>query len=166
MGFNYKKDTKKGKYEVQNPEKYIGNKATIYKSGWEHTVFRALDVNKYVEKWGYECIEIYYYHPVYMKWTVYFPDVYCQIVNENNVQQKILVEIKPARFCKYPTQPKRPAGSDSKTLKKYQNALKRYEINKREFVVNAAKWEAAQNWCLKHGVTWRILNEENTKGLF
>ena len=101
-----------------------------------------------------------------MKWTVYYPDIYCQVLNENNQEQKILVEIKPARFCKYPQAPKRPSGNDSKSLMKYQKALKRYEINKREYVVNMAKWEAAQNWCLKHGVQWRILNEQNTSGLF
>lgn len=166
MGFNYKKDTKKGKYQVQNVEKYVGNKATIYKSSWEQTVFHALDINKNVIKWGYECIEIYYHHPLYMKWTVYYPDVYCQIINEHNKEEKILIEIKPARFCKYPTQPKRPAGRDAKSLTKYQKSLKGYEINKREYIVNMAKWEAAQNWCIKHGVKWRILNEENTKGLF
>jgi hypothetical protein len=166
MGFNYKKDTKKGNYVVQNPEKYLGNKPTIYKSAWERTVFHALDVNQHVQKWGYECIEIYYYHPRYMKWTVYYPDIYCQVLTESNQVQKLLVEIKPARFCTYPVQPKRPASRDAKALTKYQKALKRYEINKQEFVVNSAKWTAAQNWCSKHGVLWRILNEKNTKGLF
>ena len=166
MGFSYQKDTKKGKYVVQNPEKYIGNKATIYKSAWEYKVFHALDINQYVKKWGYECIEIYYYNPVYMKWTVYYPDIYCQVLTESNNVQKLLVEIKPARFCKMPVAPKRPTKNDAKSLTKYQKALTRYQINQREFIVNAAKWEAAQNWCLKHGVQWRILNEENTKGLF
>ena len=65
-----------------------------------------------------------------------------------------------------PVAPKRPTKNDAKSLTKYQKALTRHQINQREFIVNAAKWEAAQNWCLKHGVQWRILNEENTKGLF
>jgi len=165
-GFNYAKDTKKGQYKVQNPQKYLGNKATIYKSEWERKVFHALDVNPYVEKWGYECIEIYYYNPTYLKWSVYYPDVYCQIKTESNNEQKILVEIKPARFCKMPTAPKRPTKNDAKSLTKYQKSLKRYQYSQREYMVNQAKWEAAQKWCLKHGVQWRILNEQNTKGLF
>jgi len=166
MGFSYKNDTKKDKYTLKNPSKYIGKVAPIFKSSWEEKVFYALDINPYVIEWGYECLEIYYHHPFYMKWTVYYPDIFCKIKSPDGTVRQLLIEVKPARFCKFPQQPKSPTNPDAKAMNKFRKSMQRYEINKREYSVNIAKWEAAQAWCSKHNVQWRILNESNTQGLF
>ena len=166
MGFNYKKDTIKGKYELIHPEKYIGHSIPIYKSKWEQKVFYAFDRNPYVLRWGYECIDIFYHHPFYMQFTKYLPDIFCEVVMENGKQQQFLIEIKPTKYCVMPKEPKMPKKGNAQSSQRYQKALARYEYTKRDYLVNMAKWEAAQLWCMKNNVMWRILNEDNTNGLF
>jgi len=163
---NYKKDTIKGLFRPQHPEKYLGNKLPIYKSRWEKRVFYAMDINPFIMKWGYECIEIYYHHPIFNNFTIYYPDVFCHVKNDRGKFERLLIEIKPAKMCVLPKEPKYPKNRTVKSLERYQRSVKRYQCGCRDYVVNVAKWEAAQKWCLKHGVTWRILNEDNVKGLF
>jgi hypothetical protein len=169
MGINYKKDTTKGHYKVLHPEKYLGNKPTIYKSKWELQVFHALDVNPYVLKWGYECIEIYYHHPLYMNMTVYYPDIFCHVKMDSGVVKQFLVEIKPQKYVEMPTKPTPPKNKSAQTAQsaeKYRKRMLKYQSDVRDFMVNTAKWEAAEKWCLKNNVKWRILTEKNTTNLF
>ena len=163
---NYKKDTIKSLYRLIHPKKYLGGKPPIYKSRWEKKVFYAMDINPYVLKWGYECIEIYYHHPIYQSFTVYYPDIFCRVKNERDKEEKILIEIKPAKMCVLPKQPKIPTNKTKQTWERYQRAMKRHQNACKDYVINMAKWEAAQKWCIKRGITWRILNEDNTNGLF
>jgi len=158
---NYKKDTKKGYYRLIHPEKYLGNKLPIYKSMWEKKTFYAMDINPFILKWGYECIDIYYIHPIYNKYTIYYPDIFCHVKNERGEMEQILIEIKPAKMCVPPKQVNPPKGKTNKSWERYQRSLKRFQIASRDYVVNMAKWEAAQRWCMRHKVTWRISNEEN-----
>jgi len=163
---NYKKDTKKGKYRLINPKKYLGTKYPVYKSKWEQKVFYALDRNPFVLQWGYECIEIYYHHPFYGNYTVYYPDILCHVLNERNQKETILAEIKPASMCVMPNQPKAPKNRTRQSAERYQKSLRRYQCATKDFQVNAAKWEAAQRWCMRHNVVWRLIHENNTSGLF
>jgi hypothetical protein len=165
-GFNYKTDTKKGRYDLINPAKYMGTSIPVYKSKWEQRVFFALDKNPFILRWGYECIDIFYHHPLYMQYTKYLPDIYCEVVMQNNTNQKFLIEIKPSRFCTLPKEPKMPKKGNAQASQRYQKSLMRYEQNKREYLINMCKWEAAQLWCLKNNVVWKVLNENNTNGLF
>ena len=162
---NYTKDTCKGRYKLIFPEKYIGNRPPNYKSKWEKKVFYALDVNPNVIKWGYECIEIYYHHPVYNKHTVYYPDIFCHIKNDNGKIQQILVEIKPAKMCVIPKPVTLPKNKTLKAMQTYKKSLQRHKSASIEFAINSAKWEAAQKWCIRHNVKWIVSNEKNT-GLF
>ena len=159
---NYKKDTKKGYYKPIHPEKYLGSKPPIYKSRWEQKVFYALDVNINVLKWGYECIEIYYNHPIYNNFTVYYPDIFCHIKNERGKTEQLLIEIKPAKMCIPPKQAKPPKNKTAQSWQKYQRSLKRYQSANKDYAINMAKWEAAQRWCMRHKVTWKISNEVNS----
>jgi hypothetical protein len=163
---NYKTDTNKGLYKPIHPEKYLGSRLPSYKSGWEKRVFYAMDINPFILKWGYECIEIYYHHPIFNAFTVYYPDIFCHVKNERGHEEKILIEIKPSKMCLIPKEPKPPKNKTSASWDRYQRSLKRYQGSCKDYIVNQAKWEAAQNWCLRHGVTWRILNEDNSSGLF
>ena len=52
---------------------------------------------------------------------------------------------------------------------KTNNSFKQWEAsenNLKDYMVNLAKWEAAQRWCQKNGVMWRIANENNTNNMF
>ena len=166
MAINYKKDTIKGRYDLINPTKYIGSTMPMFKSRWEQRTFYAFDRNPYVLRWGYECIDIFYHHPFYLQFTKYLPDIFCEVVMENGAHQKFLIEIKPSKFCTLPKEPKMPKKGNSQSSLRYQKSLMRYEQTKRDYLVNMAKWEAAQVWCIKNNVMWRILNEDNTNGLF
>ena len=163
---NYKTDTKKGKYTVINKNKYFGKKNPVYKSGWERQVFYMMDHNPHILKWGYETVEIYYANPLKGKFTTYYPDVYCHIKDINGQDQQFLIEIKPAKMCVMPNKPKVPKTAKGIDGQRYKKALMRYQSEVAEYMINMAKWEAAQRWCLKHKVRWLILNDANSSGLF
>ena len=40
-----------GKFEMKNPEKYIGKKTPLARSSWEFVFMRMLDEHPSVEKW-------------------------------------------------------------------------------------------------------------------
>lgn len=159
---NYKKDTKKGYYRPINPDKYMGTKPPIFKSNWEKKAFYALDVNPNVSKWGYECIEIYYNHPIFNKFTVYYPDIFCHIKNVRGKEETLLVEIKPAKMCVPPKKVQPPKNKNAKSWDRYRRSIGRYQAANREFVINRAKWDAAELWCMKHKVRWVLSNEVNS----
>lgn len=148
---DYKKDTKRGRYVVENVHKYIGNKHPIFKSTWEQRVFYMLDHNPYVKKWGYECQPLPYYNPVYRRESIYYPDIYVHVVDDNGKHTNYLIEIKPDKFTKPPTLPK---------VKTYA-AMDRYKKAKMAFAINAAKWQAAEAWCIRHKVVWMRVTEKN-----
>lgn len=167
MGINYKTDTNKGYYEIINKEKYYpSGKAPIFKSTWEAQVFRGLDINANVLAWGYEPLEIYYYSPKYLRYTVYYPDILCHIRMEGGAERKYLIEIKPAKFTVMPKKPVPPTSNDAKKWERYRKGLASFQYNMKDYMVNMAKWEAAQVWCSKNNVIWKILNEKNTVSLF
>ena len=99
MGINYKTETHQAKkpFPLVNPGKYKSSRPPMFKSGWEAEVFRAMDINPFVIEWGYEPFPIYYHHPFYMNYTIYWPDIYAHIQMDSGVQQKILAEIKPSK---------------------------------------------------------------------
>ena len=167
MGINYKTDTHKGYYEIINKAKYYpSGKVPIYKSGWELEVFHGLDINPNVLAWGYEPMPIYYYSPKYMRYTDYWPDIICHIRMDGGTERKYMIEIKPASMTVMPKKPNPPSGGDPNAWRKYQKAMATYGSKVMDFMVNTAKWEAAQVWCAKNNVFWKVLNEKNTVTLF
>jgi len=173
---NYKKDTNKGYYKITVPEKYVGDKLPMYKSSWELHTFVVFERNPNILKWGYESLPIYYFHPFYQKMTVYWPDLWCHIRGANGNEYKMLIEIKPNKFRCIPQKPKEPVRPTKQTPQNiakynkqfmtYQKSLKRYEGNMKDFAVNTSKWQAAQEWCRRNNVIWKILDEENAKNFF
>ena len=153
-------------YNLRNPAKYISPRPPVYKSGWEGDLFYALDINPYVLTWGYEAITIIYTNPLLGKPTVYYPDIFIKVRQENGNEQSYLIEVKPAEECVMPKVPIRRSSNSREDAMKYEKAMRRYKSANREFLVNMAKWAAAQKWCLSHGVAWKLLNEKNTGSLF
>lgn len=129
-----------GQYQVQNPEKYVGNKPPFYRSSWELAFCRMCDNHPNILKWANENIKIPYRHPFTGKHANYIPDFMIQYIDKNGTEHVELIEIKP---------------STQTTL---ENA--RSQKDKLSVALNAAKWTAAQEWCQRRGVKFKVINED------
>jgi len=129
-----------GKYQVQNPEKYVGNRQPTYRSSWELTFMRTCDTHPNIQKWASEAISIPYKCPITGKNTIYVPDFFIQYMDINSKMHVELIEVKP----------------QNQTLREKVGKNKNNQI---EYVRNVAKWRAAQAWCKAQGIKFRIVNE-------
>lgn len=129
-----------GKFNLKNPDKYIGGKSPTYRSSWEFAFMRMCDNNQNIKQWASEAIKIPYRNPFTGKYTIYVPDFFIVYDDKNGKQHVELVEVKPA----------------NQTLKeKVGNSTS----NKAHFVLNQAKWQAARAYCKQKGMLFRIVNE-------
>jgi hypothetical protein len=112
---NYKTDTTRGFYTLKNPNKYISSVKPVYKSGWEFKMFDLFDTHPSIIHWGYECIDIYYRHPLKGQ-SVYKPDIFIIGVDCNGNEIKYLLEIKPFKMTMLPTKPKVPTRAQSNSI--------------------------------------------------
>jgi hypothetical protein len=130
----------KGVYKVKNPEKYVGTKDPIFRSGWEHTFMMFCDNNPSIQQWASEPVKIPYRDPLTGKQTVYVPDFLINYLDKNQKKHVEIVEIKPA---------------NQQLLEK----VGKNPYNQAQYVKNLAKWEAANSWCKNQGIKFRIINE-------
>lgn len=131
----------KGKYEVINRDKYVGSKMPTFRSSWENTFCRMCDEHPSITRWGSECVKIPYMSPVDGRWHTYYPDFLIQYIDNDGKEHVELIEIKPS-------------GQST-----FENA--RSSSEKRQVVINSAKWEAATEWCNRKGIFFRVVNEEH-----
>jgi hypothetical protein len=131
-----------GVYKIRNPEKYMGSKAPIYRSGWEMTFCQFCDNNPSIQQWASEPVRIPYRDPLTGKPTVYVPDFLIMYVDKNNNKHAELVEIKPANQSMIENVGRNP-------------------YNQAQFIKNQAKWAAASNWCKNQGIQFRIVTEHD-----
>jgi len=131
-----------GKFEMKNPDKYVGTKTPTSRSSWEFVFMRMLDEHPGVQHWASESIKIPYRDPLTGKHTVYVPDFFVVYQDKNGQKRAEVVEVKPA----------------NQTLReKVGKSL----YNQEQYVKNMAKWEAANAWCKQQGVKFRIVNEDD-----
>ena len=129
-----------GRFEMKNPQKYVGKKTPLARSSWEFVFMRMLDEHPGVQNWASESIQIPYRDPLTGKHTIYVPDFFIVYVDKNNSKHAEVVEVKPA----------------NQTLReKVGNNPGRQA----EYVKNLAKWEAATAWCKQQGIKFRVVNE-------
>jgi hypothetical protein len=137
-----------GKYQVKNPEKYVGKGTPTYRSGWEFTVFNFCDNNPSILQWASESIHINYRNPFTNKNTIYVPDLFWMYVDKNGTKHAELVEIKPN---------KEVTMENARTVR-----------DKAMVALNMAKWQAAKAFCDKNGLKFRVITEHeiymNVKG--
>ena len=129
-----------GQYTVKNIEKYVGGKAPVYRSSWERAFMVMCDDHPNILKWSSEGLRIPYQHPITGKMTTYVPDFMIQYVDKTGKEHVELIEIKP---------------SSQTTM---ENA--RSKDQKVQVVINAAKWTAAQEWCQRKGIKFKVINED------
>lgn len=132
----------RGKYNLKNPEKYLGNKTPLYRSSWEFTFMKMCDENPSILKWASESVKIPYRNPFTGKYTIYVPDFLIHYIDASNKLHTELIEVKPL---------------NQTSIKE----AKKNTTNQAHVALNSAKWEAARSWCKQNGVTFRIINEND-----
>jgi len=129
-----------GKYQIQNPQKYVGNKTPTYRSSWEFAFMQFCDNNPNVLNWASEAVHINYRNPLTGKNTIYVPDFLITYQDANGQQRAELVEIKPRKET---------------TLEGARNIR-----DQASAILNMAKWEAARAWCRANNLTFRVVTED------
>jgi len=138
---------RQGLYTPRHPEKYKGNiNNIVYRSSWEYSFCQFLDNNPNIVEWGSEVVAIPYVKPTDRKVHRYFPDFYIKYKNKHGHVIQEIIEIKPEEQTRTPTMRGR----------KREQLL----VESIQYVINIAKWKAANQWCKQHGVNFRILTEK------
>ena len=131
-----------GKFNLKNPEKYMGGKTPTYRSSWEFAFMRFCDLHPSVSKWASEAIKIPYRNPLSGKQTIYVPDFFIVYVDAKGKQHVELIEVKPK----------------NQTIKEKTGKSMH---NKAHWVLNQAKWEAARAYCKQQGIRFRVVTEDD-----
>lgn len=129
-----------GKFVLKNPDKYIGTKTPTYRSSWEYAFMKFCDEHPSVTQWASEAVQIPYRNPLSGKYTIYVPDFFIAYADRTGKKIVELIEVKPA----------------NQTLKE---KVGRSRTNQAHWVVNQAKWQAANMWCKQKGIKFRVVNE-------
>lgn len=129
-----------GEYVVKNPAKYVGKNRPRYRSGWELSFMTFCDNNDAIMEWASEAISIPYRHPLTGKMTNYVPDFFIRYRDRNNHIHAEIVEIKP----------KKQSVVESKMSNRDRAIV----------AVNYCKWAAAQKWCKRAGLSFRVITED------
>lgn len=129
-----------GRFEMKNPDKYVGKKTPLARSSWEFVFMRMLDEHPGVQSWASESIQIPYRDPLTGKYTIYVPDFFIVYIDKNKQKHAEVVEVKPANQT-------------------FREAVGKNAARQAEYVKNLAKWEAATAWCKQQGIKFRVVNE-------
>lgn len=128
-------------FTPKNPEKYIGTYPIIARSSWELVFMNKCDTHPNIKQWASESIKIPYRNPITGKATIYVPDFLISYVDKYGKSRVELVEIKPVR---------------QSVMEKARGARAKAVV-----AINKAKWKAANAWCKKNGMTFRVLTERD-----
>jgi hypothetical protein len=131
-----------GKYQIQNPAKYVGNKSPTYRSGWEHTFMTFCDNNPNILQWASEAIHISYRNPLTGRNTIYVPDFLIVYNDANGQRHAEVIEVKPVKETSLQEAGRSPRAQAAAIL-------------------NMAKWEAARAWCKAQGLHFRVVTEKD-----
>jgi len=130
-----------GFYTPINPEKYIGEGKIFYRSSWERKLMEMLDTHSNIIHWASESIKIPYVNPFTNKYTVYVPDFLIIYEDKDGIRKSEIIEIKPL---------KETVLSEARTAK-----------DKAAVALNSFKWKAATEWANRHGIIFRVMNENS-----
>lgn len=140
-----------GRFCPKHPEKYKGDPTKIFwRSSWELQVMKWLDGHSSIVEWSSEETIIPYMSPIDRKYHRYFPDFKISI-NKGGLLEHYIVEVKPKAQTKPPK--KKATGKPSKA----------YVRQVETYLVNSAKFEAAQQYCEKKGYKFMLITEDNLK---
>ena len=100
------------------------------------------DHNDHILQWASESIQIPYRNPLTGKNTHYIPDFLITYQNKSGQMIAELIEIKP----------------------KKQSLMGEGKMSPRDravIAVNYAKWAMAEKWARSHGMTFRVITEDD-----
>jgi hypothetical protein len=129
-----------GKFQIKNPEKYVGKKQPTYRSAWEFVFMNFCDNNPNILQWASEAVHINYRNPLTNKNTIYVPDFLIIYTDKNGKQHGDVIEVKPK---------KETAMENARSTRDQAFVL-----------LNMAKWEAARAWCKNQGLNFRVVTED------
>lgn len=139
--------TYKGLFKPRNPNKYVGDHTNIvYRSSWECRVMHWFDINESVISWASEELVIPYISPVDNKKHRYFPDFVAKMKLSNGSIKTYVIEVKPDKQTRRPTQTKR---------------TKRFLEESVTYAINQEKWRAADIFCQQQGWEFRVVTEKD-----
>ena len=128
------------------------NSPIIYRSSYERDFIYWLENSPKVSRWGSECVGISYTNLRDGSKHIYYPDYIMEIFKDQNNPSlgtdMVLVEIKPYNQTKAPD-PTIPKDS--------------YAWN--EYIRNISKWRAAQEFCKKNNMFFKIFTEHTISRL-
>ena len=137
----------KGKYNPQNPQKYMGDPTNIiYRSLWERKFMVFCDNQDSVLEWGSEEVVVPYISPFDNKRHRYFVDFIVTLKKKNGLKETLLIEVKPKKQCVAP--------------EKKKKKTKSYLCDVKNWGINSAKWKAAQEYAENRGWKFKILTED------
>ena len=139
----------KGKYKVKNREKYVGAVDNVqYRSSWERRFMVYCDVTQSkIVRWSSEELILPYRSPVDGKIHRYFPDFFIKYRDALGKMRNVVIEVKPAKQLKMPKK------NPKKRTKSWA-----YEVQ--TYVVNQAKFKAAEAYCADRKYEFRIMTEK------
>lgn len=138
MSFKFAKDF----YKIKNPQKYIGTKNPLYRSSWEMTFMMFCDNNPSIQEWASEPVRIPYRDPLTGKSTVYVPDFLISYIDKNQQKHVELIEIKPKNQT-------------------FLENVGKDQYDQAQYIKNQAKWAAANQWCKKQGIKFRVISSSD-----
>ena len=137
-----------GRFKPKNYKKYKGDPTNVfYRSLWERRFMVYCDNNPNILEWGSEEIIIPYKSPLDKKVHRYFPDFFIKYKNSSGKIIREIIEVKPKRHLSPPKEPKRKT--------------KRYLGEVNTYIINQAKFKAAEEFCKDRKLGFRILTEEH-----
>jgi|TARA_S200002703_G_C3779224_1_gene240061 hypothetical protein len=138
---------RQGRFNPQNPEKYLGDvRNIIYRSSWELRFLRWCDQNANIIEYGSEEFFIPYISPVDNRIHRYYPDFIIKVRHKDKSIKRYVVEVKPDKQTRPPKQGKR--------------VTKSFIYETKTYAVNQAKWKAAQEWCKDRLLEFKIITEK------
>jgi hypothetical protein len=141
------KRTAHGIFVPKNPQKYRGTNADniTYRSSWEHTFMNMCDAHPNIVQWSSECISVPYRNPLTGRWSMYVPDFLIVYIDKKGQHHSEMIEIKPLKETPL------FEGKVGKQVKISQ-------------AINQAKWTAALQFCVKRGIKFRVMTENDLFG--
>ena len=138
---------RQGRFNPQNPEKYLGDvRNIIYRGSWELRFLRWCDQNVNIIEYGSEEFFIPYISPVDNRVHRYYPDFIIKVRHKDKSIKRYVVEVKPDKQTRPPKQGKR--------------VTKSFIYETKTYAVNQAKWKAAQEWCKDRLLEFKIITEK------
>ena len=138
----------KGKFRPKRPKKYKGDPTQIiYRSLWEKKFMEYCDLTENISQWQSEEFWIPYKSPLDNKVHRYFPDFFIKYRDALGKTRNVVIEVKPAKQLKMPKK------NPKKRTKSWA-----YEVQ--TYVVNQAKWKAAESYCADRKYEFKIMTEK------